>query len=188
MLEKALPPIEAPPAPVTSQDVARILPPPPAPPPPAQPPRPAPAPRPPVQQHAAPAAPPPTQPQRSPLSGPDRRQAPSSTASAAPAFVNPADAGARTRAKDAYLWQAIRKFSQYLPDLREKNEGGTVVLRFVIARDGRLVDASIVRSSGVIALDRGLLESVRAAAPYPPLPADIPGAQVEFVQPIQARR
>jgi protein TonB len=102
--------------------------------------------------------------------------------------VNPAEASASHHAKEAYLWQVIRKFSQYLPDLRAKNEGGTVVLRFVIARDGRLVDASIVRSSGVMALDRGMLESLRAASPYPPLPADVPGSQVEFVQPIQARR
>jgi TonB family protein len=83
----------------------------------------------------------------------------------------------QTHAKDAYLWQVIRKFSQYLPDLRDKNEGGTVVLRFVIARDGRLVEASIARSSGVPALDRGLLESLRAASPYPPLPPEIPATR-----------
>jgi TonB family protein len=90
--------------------------------------------------------------------------------------------------KEAYLWQVIRKFSQYLPDLRQKNEGGTVVLRFAIARDGRLVDASIVQSSGVIALDRGLLEALKAASPYPPLPPAIPGSQVVFTQPIAAKR
>ena len=115
------------------------------------------------------------------------RQQPS-TGGATSTFVNPAQQGAQTRSKDAYLWQVVRKFSQYLPDLREKNEGGTVVLRFVIARDGRLVDASIVRSSGVMALDRGMLEALRAASPYPPLPADIPGGQVAFTQPIAARR
>ena len=82
----------------------------------------------------------------------------------------------------------IRKFSQYLPDLRGKNEGGTVVLRFVIARDGRLIEASIAKSSGIAALDRGLLDSLRAAAPYAPLPPEIPGAQVVFVQPIAAKR
>jgi protein TonB len=103
-------------------------------------------------------------------------------------LVNPAQGAAQTRAKDAYLWQVIRKFSQYLPDLRQKNEGGTVVLRFAIARDGRLMDASIVQSSGVIALDRGLLEALKAASPYPPLPAEIPGGTVVFTQPIAARR
>ena len=50
------------------------------------------------------------------------------------------------------------------------------------------MDASIVQSSGVIALDRGLLEALKAASPYPPLPAEIPGGTVVFTQPIAARR
>jgi TonB family protein len=114
--------------------------------------------------------------------------APQAPGASVSSFVNPADAGSQTRAKDAYLWQVVRKFSQYLPDLRDKNEGGTVVLRFVIARDGRLVEATIAKSSGVVALDRGLLDSLRAASPYPPLPPEIPGSQVVFVQPIAAKR
>jgi protein TonB len=140
---------------------------------------------------------PPTQPQQqqqhqalqhSPLLNAPRPEPQGPSGASVSTFVNPAEAGASTRAKDAYLWQVIRKFSQYLPDLRDKNEGGTVVLRFVIARDGRLVEASIAKSSGVVALDRGLLDSLRAASPYPPLPPEIPGSQVVFVQPIGAAR
>lgn len=180
ILEKALPPVEAPPSPLTMREVIKVLPPPPTPPPP--PPQQA------APQQRAP-APPPQRPQAvqpSPLSAMEHR-APQSTASASP-FVNPAEAGAVGQAKDAYLWAAIRKFSQYLPDLRDKNEGGTVVLRFVIARDGRLLEASIAKSSGVMALDRGMMEALRAASPYPPLPPEIPGDQVVFTQPIQAAR
>lgn len=91
-------------------------------------------------------------------------------------------------AKDAYLRQVIQKMSQHLPDLHDANEGGTVALRFVIARAGRLMDASILRSSGVAALDRGLLESLKAASPYPPLPATIPDNQVVFTQSFAAKR
>jgi len=178
-LEKMLPPVEAPPAPLSMHDFAKVLPPP------AAPPRPPP---PPPPQHTTPQpstlAPSPLQ--RSPLSSASRQPPP--TGAATSAFVNPAQNAATSRVKDAYLWQVVRKFSQYLPDLRQKNEGGTVVLRFAIARDGRLVDASIVQSSGVIALDRGLLESLRAASPYPPLPPEIPGSQVVFTQPIAAKR
>ena len=103
-------------------------------------------------------------------------------------FVNPAPEAASSSAKNAYLASVLRKFSQYLPNRREKNEGGTVVLRFVIARDGRLVDATILKSSGVMALDRGLLDALRAAAPYAPLPMEITENQVVFVQSIQARQ
>jgi TonB family protein len=103
-------------------------------------------------------------------------------------FVNPIAAAQQARARDLYRWQVIRKFSQYLPNLRGKSEGGTVVLRFVIARDGRLIDASIAKSSGVPALDLGMLESLRVAAPYAPLPPEIPGDQAVFTQPIAAQR
>jgi protein TonB len=159
------------------RDFVRVLPPPPAPP------------RPPPPQHQQapqPQGPPSSPLQHSPLSATPYQQP--STSGATATFVNPAQQAASARVKDAYLWQVVRKFSQYLPDLRQKNEGGTVVLRFVIARDGRLVDASIVQSSGVIALDRGLLESLKAASPYPPLPPEIPGNQVVFTQPIEAKR
>jgi protein TonB len=183
LLEKVLPPVEQPAAPLSMHDFVKVLPPPPTPPPSPPVPRPAPP-----TQHAAP-HPPAQTPQHSPLSNPrPQSQASASTGPSVSTFVNPADHDRQLRAKDAYLWSVIRKFSQYLPDLREKNEGGTVLLRFVIARDGRLVEASIAKSSGVPALDRGLLESLRAASPYPPLPPEIPGAQVMFVQPIGAAR
>ncbi len=181
-LEKVLPPVEQPTAPLSMRDFVKVLPPPPAPPP--SPPAPHPTAPP---QHAAPQPPAQTL-QHSPLSTAQPQAQASASAAPSSTFVNPADADRQLRAKDAYLWQVIRKFSQYLPDLREKNEGGTVLLRFVIARDGRLIEASIAKSSGVPALDRGLLESLRAAAPYPPLPPEIPGAQVVFVQPIGAAR
>jgi len=176
-LEESIPPVEPPPAPLTTRDFVKVLPPPPPPP------RPAPVPQRPPPQHQAPPAL-----QHSPLSTAPSRPQQERSGAAASTFVNPATDAAQTRAKNDYLWHVVRKFSQYLPDLRQKNEGGTVVLRFVIARDGRLVDASVVKSSGVIALDRGLLESLRAASPYPPLPAEISGNQVTFTQPIAAAR
>lgn len=182
-LEEVLPPVEQPAAPLSMRDFVKVLPPPPAPPPsPPAPRQTAPA------QHSAP-QPPAQTPQHSPLSNPQpQSQASASADPSVSAFVNPADRSRQERVKNAYLWQVIRKFSQYLPDLREKNEGGTVLLRFAIARDGRLLEASIAKSSGVPSLDRGLLESLRAASPYPPLPPEIPGAQVTFVQPIGAAR
>jgi protein TonB len=104
------------------------------------------------------------------------------------ALVNPAVAGERARAADQYFWSVIRKFSQYLPDLREKNQGGTVVVRIVIARDGRVLEADIAKPSGVAALDKGMLEAIRAGAPYPPLPPELPGDNFVFTQPITAKR
>jgi TonB family protein len=170
--EKPLPPVEAPAAPLSMRDFVKAMP---APPPPAQ--RPPPSP----QQH------PPQALQHSPLSA-GRAPPPDSSSASVSTFTNPAASSASTRAKNAYLAGALRKFSQYLPNLREKNEGGTVTLRFVIARDGRLIDAVILKSSGVPALDKGLLEALRAASPYGQMPAEIGENQVIFIQSIEARR
>jgi len=166
-LEKVVPPVEAPRAPLTMRDFVKVLPPPSVPQPPP------PRPQQPLQH--SPLSPAPASPQNS-------------ASAAVPSLVNPAEEATHTRAKNAYLLQVLRKFGQFLPNLRDKNEGGTVVLRFVIARDGRLVEASILKSSGVMALDKGMLDTLRAAAPYPPLPPDIPESQVVFVQPITARQ
>lgn len=182
--ETKLPPVETPQAPLSMQDFVRA-----APPPPLQEivrpqPRVQPAPPPATVQQA----PPQQQFAPSPLGHPPSQQRAPAGSQASATLVNPADAAARSRAADDYVWAVIRKFSQYLPDLREKNEGGTVVVRAVIARDGRLLESSIARSSGVAALDKGMLEALRAAAPYPPLPAELPGDHIVFTQPITAKR
>jgi protein TonB len=176
-VEKELPQVAPPPAPLSMQDFVRI-----APPPPPQEiarpaPRPTPAPAPQRQQL-----------QPSPLSSHSHPDAPQAAHNPSNTMVNPAEANARNRALDEYAWAVIRKFSQYLPNLRDKNEGGTVVLKFTIARDGRLLDVVVTQSSGVIALDRGMLEAIKTAAPYPPLPAEFPGDRATFTQPITAKR
>lgn len=53
-----------------------------------------------------------------------------------------------------------------------------VVVRFTIARDGKVVDASIETSSGVSILDRSSLRAVMLADPMPPLPNSYPRDQV----------
>ena len=161
---------------------------------PALPPLPEPQPKPeakPAPRSAAPSQQATTTLQPSPLSRLPQEHTPSQSQPKASepqtAFVNPATSYTLTHAKDEYLWSVIHKFSLHLPVLREKNEGGTVVIRMVIARDGRLLDVSIARSSGVPALDNGMLQSVRIAAPYPPFPPEIPDAQLVFIQPFVAR-
>lgn len=176
-VEKELPQVAPPPAPLSMQDFVRIAPPPP----PQEIARPAPRPTPaPPQQRQ--------QLQPSPLSSHSHPDAPQAAHNPSNTMVNPAEANARSRALDEYAWAVIRKFSQYLPNLRDKNEGGTVVLKFTIARDGRLLDVVVTQSSGVIALDRGMLEAIKTAAPYPPLPAEFPGDRATFTQPITAKR
>lgn len=184
-LESELPPLEAPPPPVTSREVPRPLPPPPAPKAP-----------PPTQQRVQPAPQPvrpPQQPalQSSPLSHLPQARTPADQQASrqAPTFVNPADAIGQRRAEDQYLWYVAQKLSQHQQFVRNiTTEAGTVVLRLTIARDGRLVNVGVSRSSGLPSLDNVSLNMVRQAGPYPPLPNEIGGAQHTFTLPLYFKR
>ena len=99
-------------------------------------------------------------------------------------FVNPADAYAKSRLAENYLWQIARKIVGYHYYANTNVRQGTSVVRIVIARDGRLLGAEIIRSSGVAEFDRGVLAGVRAGAPYTPLPPEIKGESASFDLPL----
>ncbi len=99
-------------------------------------------------------------------------------------FVNPADAFAKSRLADNYLRQIARRIVGYHYYANTNVRQGTSVVRIVIARDGRLVGAEIIGSSGVPEFDRGVLAGVRAGAPYTPLPPEIKGESASFDLPL----
>lgn len=194
-LEQALPPLDAPPPPVTERDI-------PKPPPVARPATPAPR----QQQAARPAPPPPAPPpaQRPPPPAPQHQQlrpsplappAPKGSNSQAaaqpsPVFRNPADSYGQKRAQEQYLWQVMRRIAQfpYVPkNTSTIREEGTVLTRVTISRQGQLLGVVMEKSSGLPSLDAGVLETIRRASPYPPLPADIPGDRHTFQLPVSFR-
>jgi protein TonB len=126
----------------------------------------------------------------SPLRPGPQRQAPTVTPSDRPSpspFVNPADSYNRARVSDNYLWLIGNKLMAYSFITHTGTRYGiTVVVQVVIARDGRLLDASITRSSGNPEYDRNAIAGLRASSPYPPLPAEIPGASATFSLPLVA--
>ncbi len=95
-----------------------------------------------------------------------------------------AEAFLRARAADEYLQRIVHRLEGYsYQGIALANRGVTVV-RLVIARDGKLLEASIHKSSGVPEFDRGVLAGVRASAPFAPLPPDIRGATATFDLPL----
>ena len=93
----------------------------------------------------------------------------------------------KTRARNAYLDQVARltsKFRRYPRGLVDANQQGRVVTRVTLARDGRLIDVSIDTSSGWPAIDAAELETIRRSAPFPPVPADMPGDPLILILPI----
>jgi TonB family protein len=104
----------------------------------------------------------------------------------APSRSAEAGAAGHRKAQQDYLWQIIRKLSQhrFYSSSREASEQGTVVTRMTVARDGRLIDVSLARSSGFPGLDKGVLDTIREASPFAPLPAGLADDRYTFIVPI----
>lgn len=58
-------------------------------------------------------------------------------------------------------------------------ENKKVILRFKIAKNGRLLTNSVIKSSGNLKTDKAALEAVKLASPFRPLPADFKGESVD---------
>lgn len=75
---------------------------------------------------------------------------------------------------EPYLIQVKRRIKQawlYPPEVTEANIMGIAVVRFTIKNTGDLIHSSLERSSGYESLDQNALAAIKAAAPFPPLPA-----------------
>jgi protein TonB len=64
---------------------------------------------------------------------------------------------------------------------------GASSVSFSIDRAGRLISASLSRSSGSAALDAEAVATVRRSSPFPPPPADVPGGRFNFTKTINFR-
>jgi TonB family protein len=179
-LEKILPPVKAPPT-ITGHDFAMTAPP-------ALPKSPS------VQERIQ--APPPQQPIRQAVVPKRASQQNAAEKSDGPAREAPSpvtktatDYSSQPAQRD-YLWQIIRKLSQsrFYPQSREESERGVVVARLTVARDGRLIDVSLAKSSGFPRLDRSVMDTIRKASPFAPLPAEIGVDSHTFIVPINYER
>jgi TonB family protein len=148
-------------------------------------------PQPPPRAPPPPSAAPHQQPSPSPLVAPRPQSQPPAvarhqdtpTAPSSP-FVNPAAEHARATAEQNYLWQVVSKLRGYRYHADVPVKEGLTVVQVIIARDGRLLDAQVVRSSGVPAMDQGVLAGIRQGSPYAPLPASLSGSSARFRLPL----
>ena len=90
------------------------------------------------------------------------------------------------QAQQDYLLQVVRKLSQarFYPATREERQDGLVVARLTIGRDGRLVDVTLAKPSGSPGVDRGVIDTIRKASPFAPLPAELATDSRTFIVPI----
>ncbi len=178
-LEKVLPPVKAPPQ-VSGRDFAMTAPPALAKSPIVEPRTLAPAPRQPIRQ---------ARPKRA--SQQNAVVATDATARRASSTLTRTSSGEQHgQAQQDYLLQIIRKLSRqrFRWDTGEVSAQGLVVARLIIARDGRLLDLALAKSSGFPDLDRAVVATIRKASPFAPLPAEIALEHYTFVVPINYSR
>lgn len=180
-LEEALAPVDAPPA-VDGREFAEAKPVPPTPPKPA-PPVQALESKPPVKVQPKPQPPAVTRTVREAK----REEAPGT--SAHPASISPGDGHAQHQAEQDYFRQIVQKISRYRFFSRQQSAHGLVVTRLTLARNGGVLDVALLKSSGSPTLDTAVVETIRQASPFPPLPAGLAsGGTQTFIVPINYTR
>lgn len=78
----------------------------------------------------------------------------------------------------------LQRNKRYPSEARSSRAQGTAVVRFSVNRGGQLVGNSLVRSSGVGALDQEALALVRRSSPFPPPPPEIGGSNITLNVPV----
>jgi len=98
------------------------------------------------------------------------------------------DTGGNPSAKQTYLTVVkarIARFKKYPQSARRDGVAGTVTVRFVILRNGRVKQAELIKSSGDKRLDKEALSMLKRASPFPPLPSDVSGQKLDLTIPIE---
>jgi periplasmic protein TonB len=79
----------------------------------------------------------------------------------------------------------LERYKRYPAEAQSRGEHGVAQLAFSVDRSGGVHHAHIVRGSGSSTLDRETLAMVERAAPMPPPPPEITGAQIPIVVPVR---
>lgn len=85
----------------------------------------------------------------------------------------------------ATLLAWLEKHREYPRRARMRRQEGTVLLHFVIDRNGRVLEHRIEKSSGFSILDEEVLKMLQRAQPLPAMPDDIDMEQLALAVPVQ---
>ena len=95
--------------------------------------------------------------------------------------------GSKAESKYPGLVQAALRRALRFPS-NAGNARGQALVRFLVAANGGVSGITIVSSTGSSALDQAAIDTVRRAAPFPPIPAEAGRASWSFTLPLQFRR
>lgn len=120
-----------------------------------------------------------------PAAAPSVRREPALTAAAPSMEAMPRPDSAALPTWKGVLLRHLERHKRYPPEAQRARQEGITYVRFVMARDGRVLVANIERGTGIALLDKEGLDLLRRAEPLPPLPADQPGETLVLIVPIQ---
>lgn len=78
----------------------------------------------------------------------------------------------------------LQRAKRYPDTARARGEQGVAYATFTMDRRGRVLSASIVRSSNSRMLDEEAVALIRRAEPLPPMPADLAGDTITLTVPV----
>lgn len=188
-VELALAPAEPQPAPEPPKpqpEPPKPEPPKPAPQPEAvKPPPPRPTPKPVPKPVARPAEPAVAAPAVAPPAPPAPAEADDKATTAPTPGADAAAQAAVTRTWQGELLGRLERVKRYPRAAELRRREGVAVVGFVLDREGNLLEARLVRSSGDATLDAEALALPERARPLPPPPEHIAGARIEVVAPVR---
>jgi periplasmic protein TonB len=80
---------------------------------------------------------------------------------------------------------ALNRVKRYPREAAFRRQTGVPYIRFAMDREGRVLSATLERSSGVRALDAEALALPKRAQPLPKPPEEVAGARIELVVPVE---
>jgi TonB family protein len=87
-----------------------------------------------------------------------------------------------------YLESLRKEVARHYPSRARKfRQEGTVKLRLVLARSGRILELALLQGSGHEALDRGVIEGLERLGSFAPFPHGIPRDRWELEMPVNFR-
>lgn len=101
-----------------------------------------------------------------------------------PPSAGPRDTGESRTSYLGSLLAHLNRYKQYPAEARAARIQGVVMLRFCINRQGKLLSAQIVKSSGKPALDRAAMAMIEQAQPLPEMPAAMVEETLDAVVPV----
>lgn len=93
----------------------------------------------------------------------------------------PAKTGADAKAIGLYLGK-VQKYVERAKVSPPSRRSGTVVMRFTIGLDGKLLSREVESGSGVKILDNAAIAALDRAAPFPPIPPNVSLRPISLTQ------